>query len=101
MENVFSFLVLCAIVAAVIASSKGRSFFGWFLIGMLINVFAIILVAALPTKKPAPVIVDGEVATPETHVRCPWCKGLVRKEASICMHCRKSLTPTVSDLASI
>ena len=94
MNYLFYSAVLCAIVAAVIASSRGRSAFGWFIIGALINIFAIILVAILPSKKQAPIMVGGEVATPETHVRCPWYKGLVRKEATVCMHCRKGLTPS-------
>lgn len=36
---------------------------------------------------------DHNAPTPQTHVRCPWCKELVHKEASVCGHCRKSLTP--------
>jgi hypothetical protein len=30
---------------------------------------------------------------PDTHVKCPDCKGLVRKEASKCRHCGCRLTP--------
>lgn len=91
--EIFLLWVLCAIVSAVIASSKGRSAFGWFILGMLISVFAIVLVAVLPSKKKSLIVVAGEVATPETHVRCPYCKGLVRKEASVCMHCKNALKP--------
>jgi hypothetical protein len=92
--EIFIFWVICAIVVAAIASSKGRSAFGGFLIGMLISIFAIILVAVLPSKKKPPIIVGGEVATAQTHVRRPWCKGLVPKDASVCMHCRKDLVPS-------
>jgi hypothetical protein len=91
--EIVAFWFICAVIAAIIASSRGRSGVGWFFLGLLISIFAIILVAILPSKKVAPVVVGGEVATPETHVRCPWCKGLVRKDASVCMHCRKELTP--------
>lgn len=31
--------------------------------------------------------------TPETHVLCPDCKELVRKEARVCKHCGCSLVP--------
>jgi hypothetical protein len=30
---------------------------------------------------------------PDTHVKCPDCKGLVRKEATKCRHCGCRLTP--------
>ena len=37
-----------AVLTAVIASSKGRTGFGWFLLGALFGIFALILVAILP-----------------------------------------------------
>lgn len=37
--------------------------------------------------------VETEAPTPETHVRCPDCKELVRKDARICKHCRATLNP--------
>lgn len=43
--------LLCAVAAAVIASAKGRSGFGWLLLGMLIGIFAVIIVACLPNLK--------------------------------------------------
>jgi hypothetical protein len=85
--------VICAAISAAIASSKGRSGIGWFFLGLLISIFAVILVAVLPSLKEKPIIVGGEIATPSTHVRCPKCKGLVPKEAEICMHCRSTLVP--------
>lgn len=33
------------------------------------------------------------VPTPETHVRCPDCRELVRKDARKCMHCGTGLIP--------
>lgn len=88
------FWLVCAGVSAAIASSKGRSVFGWFLLGCLISIFAVILVAVLPSKKKAPVIVGGEVATAATHIHCPKCMGLVNKKAAVCMHCRSPLDGT-------
>ena len=35
----------------------------------------------------------SEVATPETHVRCPDCRELVRMDARKCKHCGCTLTP--------
>jgi hypothetical protein len=31
--------------------------------------------------------------TPDTHVHCPDCRELVRKDARVCKHCHCSLTP--------
>lgn len=91
--ELFFLWIICAIVAAVIASSKGRSAFGWFLLGCLISIFAVILVAVLPSQKPAAVLAGAEVASPATHVRCPDCKELVLREALVCKHCHAKLIP--------
>ena len=37
--------------------------------------------------------VRGVAPTPETHVKCPDCKELVRKEARVCKHCGCKLIP--------
>jgi len=38
----------CAMLGAVIAGSKNRSVFGWFLLSLVFGIFAVIAVAALP-----------------------------------------------------
>lgn len=44
----------------------------------------------LPSRRP----VDREmVPTPETHVRCPDCRELVRMDARRCKHCGVGLIP--------
>lgn len=48
METLFIIWLLCAITTAVIASSKGRSGFGWFIIGFLGGFFGLIAVCAMP-----------------------------------------------------
>lgn len=35
------------------------------------------------------------MVTPETHVRCPDCRELVRTDARVCKHCRGALVPQV------
>lgn len=93
----FVIWMLFAIVTAIVASSRGRSGAGWLVLGFFGGFFALILVALLPSLNPAqPVMVaGGEVATPETHVRCPDCRELVRMDARKCKHCGTSLTPVV------
>lgn len=87
------FWLAVAVVTAVIASSKGRSGFGWFLLGCALSLLALILVAVLPTKKVAPR--DPNAPSPDTHVRCPDCRELVYKDARKCKHCGTGLVPAV------
>ncbi|WP_352827898.1 zinc ribbon domain-containing protein [Mesorhizobium sp. M0830] len=91
------FWLICAGVTAAIASSKGRSGFGWFLIGALIGIFGIILIACLPSLKgrPGNTYYDPETRTigaPPTSTRriksCPQCAEEVLADAKICRFCR-------------
>ena len=86
-----TFWVLSAIVTAIVASSKGRSTFGWFVLGCLISIFALILVALLPSLKAPPQ--SAGAPSPHTHVRCPDCKEFVLNEARVCKHCGAKLVP--------
>ena len=56
-------------------------------------IFAVIVVALLSSIKPPTVIAGGEIATEQTHVRCPDCRELVRNDARKCKHCGVALTP--------
>jgi len=49
------------------------------------------IIYAVQTDKAARA--DPERPTPETHVRCPDCKELVRNDANVCKHCGCKLTP--------
>lgn len=73
------FWIFIAFFVAIVASVKGRSVFGWFLLGFLFNIFAAVLVILMPSLKGNP--------TPDTHLICPDCAELVRKEAKVCKHC--------------
>lgn len=77
-----------------VAASKDRSVIGWVLLAAVFSFFALIVVAVLPSQKAPAIVAGGELATPETHVRCPDCKELVRADAVVCYHCHRSLTPS-------
>lgn len=79
----------CAVVSGIVASSKGRSGFGWFILGCLFGVFALVLVALMPAIKTA----DANAPSPNTHVKCPDCRELVFKDARKCKHCGVPLVP--------
>lgn len=79
--------VFFAVVIGYAAFRRGRSCFGWFLLGILISpLLAGFLLLALPNK-------TMRAPTPETHVKCPDCAELVRREARVCMHCGCRLIP--------
>ncbi len=70
--------VSIAIVTGVIARERGRSAFGWLLLGLAFSVLALVLVLALPRLD----------EYPEGYGTCPKCFGRVDLRASICPHCR-------------
>lgn len=85
-----------SIIVGVAARGRGRSGFGWFILSALISpLFSLILLLVLPKVGAAAVLRDGsgEVITPETHVRCPDCRELVRADAKKCKHCGSALVP--------
>ena len=79
-------LVIMAVVTSVIAQHKGRSGFGWFMLGLIGPVIALFAVVLMPKVEQGP--------TPDTHVKCPDCKELVFKEAKVCKHCGCKLAPS-------
>jgi hypothetical protein len=78
----------CAVLSAVVASSKGRNSVGWFILGLLFSFLALIAVGLMPSLKRDPL-----APTPETHVRCPDCREFVFVDAVKCKHCGAKLVP--------
>jgi hypothetical protein len=80
--------IALAIAVAIWAAHRGRGAVSWLLISLLLSpLIGFAFVAALPDRS-----VDGR-PTPLTHVKCPTCAELVRKEARQCKHCGQRLTP--------
>lgn len=95
MEFLLVWLV-CSVIIGVIASSRGRSGVGWFLIAALLSpLIGLILVLVFQKKGEAAAAVDeaGQKITADSHVRCPDCRELVRKDAKKCKHCGTALIP--------
>jgi uncharacterized protein (DUF58 family) len=87
--EVLTIWVVVAIVAAIVASNKGRSGVGWFFLCILLTPLAILVLLALPRLSPPapqPVRVIEEVEGP-TKI-CPQCAENVRAAAKICRFCR-------------
>jgi Na+/melibiose symporter-like transporter len=77
-----------AVLTAMAASGKGRNTFGWFILGCVFGIFALIAVLVMSSLK-----LKAETPSSTTHVTCPDCAELVRKEAKVCKHCGCKLIP--------
>lgn len=82
--------LVCAVAASVIAASKGRSRFGWLLIGALLGPFAV-LGAAIVGRDTARDTRDG-LRFGDLRP-CPACHEAIRREASKCRHCSSPVEP--------
>lgn len=92
--EIFFFWLAASIIVGIIAGSKGRTGFGYFVLSLLLTPVLIgILVLALPRVAAPTVVAGGAAVTPDTHVRCPDCRELVRADARKCKHCGTALVP--------
>lgn len=82
-----------SIAVGVGASSRGRSGFGWFVLSLLISpLLALIVLALMPNLAEKAAALASQPSV-DTHVKCPDCAELVRKEAKVCKHCGCKLVP--------
>ena len=87
---------MCAITTSIIAASRERNAAGWFLIGMAMGIFGLVLVIVLPAAKRAhapssfgeafPLVGAGR-KPPGTGIQCPDCKQDVAATDRTCPHC--------------
>jgi hypothetical protein len=82
MTGVFN--VFLALIPAVIAYRKGRNIFLWYTFGWLFVVIAFIASLIISKNDKAKLEHGG-------YIRCPYCKELVLKGASVCPHCKSEL----------
>lgn len=82
-------MVLSGVLCAVIAQIKNYSGPLWFVLGFFFPVVAPIVIIFFKqtlTEENAP-------PSPKTHIKCPDCKELVKKDARVCKHCGCKLVP--------
>lgn len=73
-----------AIAAGAIASSKSRSFFGYFILTLLLPLIGLIIAIGVSNRTPQ------RVAAPtpsRDEIRCGSCAEVVLKQAKVCKHC--------------
>lgn len=75
------------IVSAIIASSKNRNGFGYFLLGLLLGPLGVIIALAMSKLPGYHETESGRLAL-KTAKKCPECAELVQFEAKVCRYCR-------------
>jgi len=92
------FWLLFGVASAIVAGNKGRSGFGWFLVGILLGPFGLIfaLVVAkiepLPVVAPLPALSAGQLLDQETKT-CPHCAETIKLAAKKCRYCGEAFDP--------
>lgn len=76
------------VISAVAATTKGRNWFGWFLVGVLLGPIGVILSLVMPKNQKG---IDREAQRSGDYRKCPQCAELVKREAVKCKHCGSEL----------
>lgn len=84
--ELFLVCLVTGIAAGVIGSSKGRSGFGYFLIGFFLNIIGVLIAIGVPSLRPVGV---KPIAAPTDLILCWSCSRPRRADAISCPHCGK------------
>ncbi|HDT2125383.1 TPA: zinc ribbon domain-containing protein [Enterobacter roggenkampii] len=80
--------IVIGLIPALIAKSKGRSFFAWWVYGALL--FIIAFVHSLVIKKDV-AAEEKDLIENDGMKKCPFCAELIKSEAIKCKHCGSDL----------
>jgi hypothetical protein len=85
MEIIILSWIVFGIAAGIIAYSRGRNAFGFFMLSIVFS--PVIGMTAAIVAPPNNTLLEERLTAKRTVKRCDKCKELVRADASICRHC--------------